>query len=93
MENQKEKRCAVLAFSVPFGYHEGQWPHCCGKGARPMNLPKDPMMLLSVVNTKLRDEYPSPRELCRSLRIDESELCNSLAGIGYEYDGALNPFA
>ena len=48
-----------------------------------MNLPKDPMMLLSVVNTKLRDEYPSLRELCRSLSIDESELCSRLAGIGY----------
>ena len=58
-----------------------------------MNLPKDPMMLLSVVNTKLRDKYPSLRELCRSLIIDESELCTRLAGIGYEYDGALNRFA
>lgn len=93
MENHKEKRRAALAFSAPFGYHKGRQPHCCGKGARPMNLPKDPMMLLSVVNTKLRDEYPSLRELCRSLSIDESELCSRLAGIGYEYDGALNRFA
>ena len=33
-------------------------------------LPKDPMMLMSVVNTKLRDVYPSLDALCDDLDID-----------------------
>ena len=39
-----------------------------------MELPKDPAMLLSFVNTKLRDEYPSLREMCLSMDIDSNEL-------------------
>ena len=31
------------------------------------SLPKDPMVLLSFINTKLRDDYPSLDELCSSL--------------------------
>ena len=29
-----------------------------------MELPKDPVMLLSVINTELRDKYPSLDALC-----------------------------
>lgn len=55
-------------------------------------LPKDPVMLLSTVNMKLRDEYPSLEELCLSLDIDRGELEKRLAAIGYEYVPAQNQF-
>lgn len=55
-------------------------------------MPKDPNILLSYVNTHLRDTYDSLEELCRSLDLDELEIRSSLKGIGYEYDEALNKF-
>lgn len=51
-----------------------------------MDLPKDPMLLLSVVNTKIRDEYHSLDRLCEDLQIDQTELMRILKGIDYEYD-------
>lgn len=56
------------------------------------NLPKDPMMLLSVINLKLRDFYPSLESLCEDMNIDASELKEKLAGIDYEYDAQSNKF-
>ena len=38
-----------------------------------MNLPKDPVMLLSVVNTKLRDQYASLTELAKAYMVSEEE--------------------
>lgn len=55
-------------------------------------LPSDPMILLSVVNTKLRDFYPSLQALCDDMEISEVELKEKLAQIDYEYDGLKNQF-
>lgn len=55
-------------------------------------LPEDNFMLLSVINTKLRDEYPSLKELCASMIEDEEKIRAKLALIGYEYDESLNRF-
>ena len=49
-------------------------------------IPKDPVMLLSYVNLKLRDFYPDLEELCRSLDIEREELEKTMDSIGYEYD-------
>ena len=57
-----------------------------------MNLPQDPFMLLSVVNTKLRDEYPSLAALVEDLQIDEAALRQKLADAGFEYMEAQNQF-
>ena len=57
-----------------------------------MNLPSDDYILLSLVNTKLRDEYSSLQSLCGEEEVDENELCNRLAAIGYNYDEARNSF-
>lgn len=57
-----------------------------------MELPKDPMMLYSVVNTKLRDYYPSLEVLCEDMEISQKELEESLASAGFEYDKKLNKF-
>jgi hypothetical protein len=50
------------------------------------NLPKDPIMLMSFINMKLRDLYPSLEALCEDLDIDRSELEEKLKTVGYEYD-------
>ena len=55
-------------------------------------IPQDPIMLLSYVNTKLRDEYKDLDELCRSLDIDKEQLQNKLKEAGFEYVGSLNQF-
>lgn len=56
------------------------------------NLPKDPMMLFSFINMKLRDEYPSLEELCSSMDIDRDTLCKQLAEAGFEYSEENNKF-
>lgn len=57
-----------------------------------MDLPKDSMMLLSVVNTKLRDYYKSLDEMCEDLNADKNEIIKKLTDIDYEYDETLNRF-
>ena len=55
-------------------------------------LPKDPFILLSYVNTKLRDEYPDLSDLCAALDADEGEITAVLAAVGYAYDRSQNRF-
>lgn len=55
-------------------------------------IPKDPVMLLSFVNMKLRDFYQDVDELCSWLDIDRKELEEKLAGIDYHYDRESNQF-
>ena len=55
-------------------------------------IPKDPVMLLSFVNLKLRDFYSSLEAMCEDLEIDKEELENKMAGINYSYDRERNQF-
>lgn len=55
-------------------------------------IPNDPIMLLSYVNTQLRDNYSSLDELCKSLDIDSNELITKLKSINYEYNITQNQF-
>lgn len=55
-------------------------------------LPKDPIMLYSVVNTKLRDRYESLEELCEDLHLSEQDLLDRLSAAGFEYNRSLNKF-
>lgn len=57
-----------------------------------MTLPKDPVILLSYVNTRLRDCYDSLEALCEDMEIPCGELCDRLACVGYRYDAARNQF-
>lgn len=57
-----------------------------------MELPKDPVMLLSVINTELRDKYPSLDALCEDRQIQKSSIIDTLKGIDYEYDKSRNQF-
>lgn len=49
-------------------------------------------MLLSAVNMKLRDQYPTLDELCQSEGIDREELIQRLASVGFEYSPEANKF-
>lgn len=57
-----------------------------------MTLPKDPVILLSVVNTQLRDHYPSLEELAAAYMVDVQTLTSQLAAIHYHYDQTKNQF-
>lgn len=57
-----------------------------------MNIPKDPYILLSYINTKLRDEYKNLALLCESLEIDQRWLEDHLSSIDYFYTQELNQF-
>ena len=56
------------------------------------NIPKDPMMLLSYINTKLRDDYSSFQTLCYELELNPEEITEKLSQIDYSYNPALNRF-
>ena len=56
-------------------------------------IPNDPMILLSYINTKLRDEYDSLAALCDDLGEDEDALKERLAAVGFVYDAGRNRFA
>lgn len=55
-------------------------------------LPKDPFILYSVVNARLRDTYPNLDALCEDHDITAEELCAALSAIGFSYDPAINQF-
>lgn len=57
-----------------------------------MELPKDTMMLMSVINMKLRDFYSDLDSLCEDLGIDRNELEKTLSASGFEYNQELNKF-
>ena len=57
-----------------------------------MELPKDPMMLFSVINMKLRDCYSSLDELCEDMDVNKDELVNQLKAVGFEYSAEHNKF-
>lgn len=55
-------------------------------------IPNDPVILLSFLNTKLRDFYPSLDALCEDLDQDKTILTQKIAAIGYTYDSEKNQF-
>ncbi len=57
-----------------------------------MPIPQDPIILLSYINTQLRDYYSNLTELCLNLNIEESQIVEKLKSIQYEYDLTLNQF-
>ena len=55
-------------------------------------LPNDPVMLLSVINMKLRDHYDSLDRLCDDMDISKEDIIEKLKKINYEYDEQSNQF-
>lgn len=56
------------------------------------NLPKDPFMLLSIINMKLRDQYADLDSLCDDLDVDREALERTLADAGFTYNTLSNSF-
>lgn len=55
-------------------------------------VPKDPVMLLSFINLKLRDYYSNLENLCEDLNLDKTELEEKLHSIDYHYNEERNQF-
>ena len=53
-------------------------------------LPADPIILLSYINTQLRDHYASLDALCADQDADKDAICAKLADVGYEYNAATS---
>ena len=61
-------------------------------GMSNMILPKDPVMLLSLINTKLRDFNSSLDDFCKENNLNEDEIKKKLEMIDYHYDECKNKF-
>lgn len=58
-----------------------------------MNIPSDPVMLMSMLNMKLRDgDYESLGDLCLSLGLDEKAVVDKLSVAGFEYMPQIKQF-
>lgn len=57
-----------------------------------MQLPSDPIMLMSVINTMLRDKYANLDILCEDINVSKENICQRLADAGYEYNPEINKF-
>lgn len=57
-----------------------------------MTLPKDPVILLSFVNTILRDFNSSLDDFCKENNLNEDEIKQKLEMIDYHYDEYKNKF-
>ena len=57
-----------------------------------MNLPADDFILLSLVNTKLRDCYSTLSALCDEESVSKEEIIARLSALGYIYDENKNAF-
>ena len=55
-------------------------------------LPKDPFILFSYINMKLRDDYAALDELCQKEDIDKDEVVKRLQAAGFEYNEQQNKF-
>lgn len=55
-------------------------------------LPQDPFILLSYINTQLRDNYTGLEELCAELDIDKKKLTDRLSAAGFTYMPDINQF-
>ena len=55
-------------------------------------LPEDPVMLVSYINTKLRDEYSTLDQLCLSEGVSKEDIEDKLSKIDFHYDISTNSF-
>ena len=55
-------------------------------------IPQDPVMLLSYINTQLRDNYRDLDDLCDRLDVSKADIQEKLGKIGYSYKEELHQF-
>ena len=68
------------------------WAAALRRRKRGDMVPKDPVMLLSFVNLKLRDFYGTLDTLCEDLDVDRQEIEEKLGALDYRYDKERNQF-
>ncbi len=57
-----------------------------------MDIPQDPIILVSYVNTKLRDQFATLDEFCRTYDVNQEAICDTLSTVDYHYDETTNQF-
>ncbi len=57
-----------------------------------MQLPQDPILLMSLINTYLRDQYSSLEALCEDRELDAAAICATLEAVGFTYQPEQNQF-
>lgn len=57
-----------------------------------MDLPQDDFILLSFINTKLRDDFSSLVDFCDCFGCSQEDICRRMEKIGYFYDAGANAF-
>lgn len=55
-------------------------------------IPNDPIILLSFLNTKLRDKYKDIDEMCDDMELDREQIEKKLLSVGYKYSDTRNQF-
>lgn len=55
-------------------------------------LPKDPVILVSFINTQLRDNYATLDEFCKVFQVEKDEIVEQLKDFSYEYKPEYNRF-
>lgn len=55
-------------------------------------LPEDPIMLMSMINMKLRDTGKNFEELCEDLDVSAGDVEKKLSDAGFEYNKDINQF-
>ena len=55
-------------------------------------LPRDPYMLMSVINTQLRDRFSNLEKCCDYYGVGCEEIKETLSAVDYRYDEELNQF-
>ena len=55
-------------------------------------LPEDPIMLMSMINMKLRDTGKNINELCEDLDVSARDVEKKLSDAGFEYNKEINQF-
>lgn len=55
-------------------------------------LPKEPAMLLSFINTELRDNFSDLTEFCAAHNVDINDVVGRLRAINYTYNVQTNQF-
>lgn len=55
-------------------------------------IPRDPFILVSYLNTKLRDFYPDLKSLCRDMGLDQKEIEEKMRSVDFIYDAESNQF-
>ncbi|WP_434293205.1 DUF4250 domain-containing protein [Clostridium botulinum] len=52
----------------------------------------NPYILLSLVNTKLRDGFENLKDFCKTYDLKEDEIITKMKTIDYKYDSEINQF-